>query len=163
MIVLQWCHNIIDFFFIIYHTYTFRILVTFICKRLFVLEQEHSSNYMLPKSRDLLYNCQEPYNHFVSRSMIPEAVFRESPAKNPQETERFWPQPAGKCQAFETRNPVGVSGCWYWQAPVGSGRNWRNPLTGSVHGNLHSIFRWFPVPSFRIRSVFFDLGWRKYD
>ena len=28
--------------------------------------------------------------------MIPEAVFREFPAKNPQKTDRFWPENAKK-------------------------------------------------------------------
>ncbi len=49
----------------------------------------------------------------MPRSMIPEAVFREFSAKNRQETDRFWPKPAGKCQEFDPRNPVTVSGYWF--------------------------------------------------
>jgi hypothetical protein len=73
--------------------------------------------------------------------MIPKAVFREFPAKNPQETDCFWREPAEKCQEFDRRNPMIVSGCWFWQVPVGFGRNRKNSLTESVHGNPASIFR----------------------
>jgi hypothetical protein len=33
--------------------------------------------------------------------------------KNPQETRRFWPEPAGKCQEFDSGNPVTISGCQF--------------------------------------------------
>jgi hypothetical protein len=67
--------------------------------------------------------------------MIPEAVFREFPAKTLRKlTVSSWKWPEN------ARNPVQGSGDRI-QLPVltGSGRNRINPVTGSVHRNTASM------------------------
>ena len=70
----------------------------------------------------------------VPRSMIPEAVFRESPAETGRKrTVSSWNPPGNG------RNPVTVSGCRFSQVPIGSERNRVNSVTGSVHRNTASM------------------------
>ncbi len=59
----------------------------------------------------------------MTGSMIPEAVFREFPAKNSQETPRFQPEPAGN-STQESGDRIRLL------IMTGSGRNRINPVTG---------------------------------
>ncbi len=80
--------------------------------------------------------------------------FRRKPSGNS-------PFPAGtrrEVPGIRHKNPVTVSGCRFWQVPVGSGRNRINPVTGSVHRNTVSM----KSPEYHGTGCFlpyvFDLG-----
>jgi hypothetical protein len=111
------------------------------------LKREIKILFLLSKDFQLLF---VKTSFLAPRSMIPDTVFHEFSGWNPQETHRFRSEPAGKCQEFD----VGI----WWPYPACSGRNRTNPVTGFVHRNTASTFRWFPVFSCRIRPVLLDLS-----
>jgi len=94
--------------------------------------------------RKLYKSCNSMFNFFfisftiwtLPRSMIPEAIFREFPAKILRKLSVSDRNPPGSA-----RNSTKESGCWFWQVPVGSGRNRINPVTGILRNRPFSAVR----------------------